>query len=140
MTTTTATARPSRALNITLWTLQVLLAAFFVMSGLSKLVTPLAQLASQMPWVADVPALLVRFIGLAELAGALGLLLPSLVRVRPALTPLAALGLVAVMLLAAIFHLTRGEAMMPPMNVLVAALAGFVAWGRTRKAPIQPRR
>jgi uncharacterized membrane protein YphA (DoxX/SURF4 family) len=139
MTTTATTARPSRALNITLWVLQVLLAAAFVMSGLSKVATPIAQLATQLPWVIDFPALLVRFISVAEIAGALGLILPSLTRIRPGLTPLAALGLVAVMLFASAFHLSRGETMMLPVNLLLAALAGFVAWGRSRKAPIQPR-
>jgi putative oxidoreductase len=139
MTTSATTARRNPAFNITLWVLQVLLAAFFVMAGLPKLATPIAQLATQLPWVIDVPALLVRFIGVAEIAGALGLILPSLFRVRPSLTSLAALGLVAVMLLAAVFHLTRGETMMLPFNLIVAAVLGFVAWGRARKAPIQPR-
>lgn len=140
MTTTATTTRPGRALNITLWVLQVLLAAAFVMSGFSKVAMPMTQLATQLPWVTDFPALLVRFIGVAEIAGAIGLILPSLFRVRPSLTPLAALGLVAVMLLASAFHLSRGETMMLPVNLLLAALAGFVAWGRSRKAPIQPRR
>ena len=131
--------RSSKALNITLWVLQVLLAAAFLMTGLMKLGTPIAQLAQSLPWVNDVPAALVRFIGLAELAGGLGLILPAVTRIRPNLTPLAALGLVAVMVFASLFHITRGEAMMVPMNLVLAALAGVIAWGRTRKAPIQPR-
>lgn len=140
ITTITRTARPNRALHITLWVLQGLLAAAFLMFGLTKLTTPIAQLAGQMPWVADVPASLVRFIGLAEVAGALGLILPALTRIRPNLTPLAALGLVLVMVLAIPFHLTRGEATMLPVNLVLAALAGVVAWGRTRRAPIRPKR
>ena len=138
-TTTSTTARPNRALNITLWVLQVLLAAAFLMTGLMKLTQPIAQLAGSLPWVNDVPALLVRFIGLAEVAGALGLILPALTRIRPNLVPLAALGLVAVMILASVFHLSRGEGMMLPANLLLAALAAVIAWGRTRKAPIQAR-
>ena len=138
-TITPTTARNPRALNITLWILQALLAAMFLMTGLMKLATPITQLAQSLPWAGDVPAALVRFIGLAEVAGALGLILPALTRIRPNLTPLAALGLVAVLVLAAVFHLTRGEAMMVPMNIILAALAGVVAWGRTRKAPIGPR-
>lgn len=138
-TTTRTTARPNRALHITLWVLQVLLGALFLATGLMKLATPIAQLATSLPWVTDVPATLVRFIGLAELAGALGLLLPSLTRIRPNLTPLVALGLVAVMVLAIPFHLSRGEAMVLPMNLILAMLAGVIAWGRSRKAPIQAR-
>jgi uncharacterized membrane protein YphA (DoxX/SURF4 family) len=138
-TTTSTTVRTPRALHITLWILQALLAAAFLATGLMKLALPVAQLAGQMPWVNDVPAFLVRFIGLAEFAGALGLILPALTRIRPNLTPLAALGLIAVMVFASIFHLTRGEGMMVPANLLLAALAGVIAWGRTRKAPIQAR-
>ncbi|MFC4455172.1 DoxX family protein [Deinococcus sonorensis] len=139
MTTINSTARPSRALHLTLWILQALLAAAFLMTGLMKLAMPLTQVAQSLPWVNDVPAALVRFIGLAEFAGALGLILPSAFRIRPNLTPLAALGLVAVLVLAAVFHISRGEAMMVPVNLLLAALAGVVAWGRTSKAPIQAR-
>lgn len=138
-TTTNTTARPHRALNIILWILQALLASAFLATGLMKLAQPIAQLAGMLPWVTEMPAFLVRFIGLAEVAGALGLILPALTRIRPNLTPLAALGLILVMALASIFHLTRGEGMMLPANLLLAALAGVIAWGRTRKAPIQPR-
>ena len=137
--TTSTPVRSSKALHITLWVLQVLLAAAFLMTGLMKLAMPLSQLAQSLPWVNDVPSALVRFIGLAEFAGALGLILPAATRIRPNLTPLAALGLVAVLALAAVFHITRGEAMMVPMNLILAALAGVIVWGRTRKAPIQPR-
>lgn len=135
----TATARPSRTLHIALWVAQVLLAAMFLMSGGMKLSQPISALGAQMPWVTSVPAALVRFIGAAEIAGALGLLLPSLTRIQPRLTAVAALGLVAVMLLASAFHLSRGEGAMVPMNLVLAALAAFVAWGRGKAAPIAPR-
>ncbi|HYC31232.1 MAG TPA: DoxX family protein [Gemmatimonadales bacterium] len=134
-----AAARRSRALHISLWIVQVLLAAAFLMAGTMKLSQPIDALAPQMPWVTAVPAALVRFIGAAELAGALGLLLPSLTRLQPRLTALAALGLVAVMVLASAFHLSRGEGAMVPMNLVLAALAAFVAWGRGKAAPITPR-
>ncbi len=134
-----AAARPRRALRLTLWVAQGLLAAAFAASGLMKLTQPVAVLAAQMPWVASVPAALVRLIGAAELAGALGLVLPSLTRIRPRLTMLAALGLVAVMGLASAFHLSRGEGVMLPVNLVLAALAAFVAWGRSTAAPIAPR-
>jgi len=138
----TATARPSRAsraLHISLWIVQVLLAAAFLMAGAMKLSQPTDALAAQMPWVTAVPAALVRFIGAAEVTGALGLLLPSLTRIQPRLTVLAALGLVVVMLLAAPFHIGRGEAGMILPNFVLAALAAFVAWGRSKAAPIAPR-
>ena len=132
-------ARPRRALSIALWVVQVLLAAMFLMSGFMKLSQPIAALAGQMPWVTSVPEMLVRFIGTAELAGALGLILPALTRIRPRLTVLAAIGLITVMVLASAFHISRSEAAMVPMNLVLAALAAFVAWGRSKAAPIAPR-
>ena len=141
MTAVAHSAAPARrtALHVTLWVAQVLLAAMFVMSGLMKLSQPIDALAASLPWVTSVPAMLVRFIGLAELAGALGLLLPSLTRIQPRLTALAALGLAVVMLLAAGFHATRGETAMIPMNAVLALVALFVAWGRGKAVPIAPR-
>jgi len=133
------TAQPSKALHISLWIAQILLAAAFLMSGLMKLSQPIEALAAQMQWPGQVPAGLVRFIGLAEVLGALGLILPAATRIKPGLTPLAAMGLIVVMVLASAFHLSRGEGQMVPANLVLAALAAFVAWGRTKKAPIAPR-
>jgi putative oxidoreductase len=133
------TARSSQALVIMLWIAQILLFAAFAMAGFLKTTTPLDQLAGMMPWVGAVPGGLVRFIGCAELAGAIGVLLPAVTRVQPGLTPLAALGLLTVMLLASIFHLSRGEAQVLPTNAVLGGLAAFVAWGRSRRAPIAAR-
>src|SRR3982751_4926302 len=105
----TLTRTPGRGLHIALWIVQVLLTVAFLASGLSKLITPAAQLGNMMAWTTALPLGLVRFIGLMEVLGALGLLLPSLTRIRPALTPLAAAGLLTIMVLAILFHLTRGE-------------------------------
>lgn len=127
-------------LNIALWLAQVLVAILFAMSGIMKAFTPIAELMNSAPWVADVPLLLVRFIGVAELAGAVGVLVPALARILPSLTPLAAAALALVMALACGFHLTRGEPVGAAINVALALPALFVAWGRFRKAPIAPRR
>lgn len=132
-------AAPSRGLHIALWVVQVVLAVLFGMAGLMKATQPLAALATQIPWVPDVPAALVRFIGVTEFAAALGLVLPAATRIRPRLTPLAAAGLVLVMTLAAIFHVTRGELGAIVPNLVLGAFAAFVAWGRVRKAPIAAR-
>ena len=138
--TLTSTASSRRALNVTLWAVQILLALVFAFAGFAKLTQPTSALAASMTWVTDVPTGLVRFIGAAELAGALGLLLPSLTRIRPRLTALAALGLLLVMVLAGGFHLSRGEGGMLPVNVVLAALAAFVTWGRGKAASIAARR
>lgn len=127
------TQTPSKGWHITRWILQVLLALTFGMAGFMKLTAPIAELAKQMPWTAQVPVGLVRFIGGAELAGALGLIVPMLTRIRPALTGLAASGLALVMALAAGFHLVRGEAPMVVPSVVLGVLACLVAWGRAKK-------
>jgi hypothetical protein len=135
----TAQQRSSKGLRIGLWVLQVLLAVAFAGAGAAKLFTPIAELGAKMAWVNAVPEGLVRFIGASELLGALGLILPALTRIKPGLTALAAAGLTAVMLLAAPFHLSRGEGGAIVPNLILGGLAAFVAWGRFKKAPIPPR-
>ncbi|MGH9366211.1 MAG: DoxX family protein [Thermoanaerobaculia bacterium] len=131
--------RPGTGLSAGLWIAQVLLALAFGMSGWMKAATPIPELTAKVAWVADVPAPLVRFIAAAELAGAIGLLLPALTRILPVLTPLAGTGLATIMLLATVFHLRRGEMPAIGFTIVLGALAAFVAWGRFRKAPIAPR-
>src|SRR4029077_18844790 len=121
---------------IGLWVVQVLLALVFGLSGITKLAVPYAELLKQGAWVAHVPAGLVKFIGVAELSGALGLILPAATRIRPVLSPLAAAGFVVMMVLASTLRLSIGE---PPIaQVILGGLAAFVAWGRFRKAQITP--
>jgi putative oxidoreductase len=130
---------PSRALGVGLWIAQVALAVPFGLAGLMKSTLPMADLAKNVPWAPDAPAALVRLIGVAELAGAFGLLLPSLTRIAPVLTPLAAAGLAVVMALATAFHVHRGELAALGLPVLLGVLAAVVAWGRFGRARIVPR-
>jgi uncharacterized membrane protein YphA (DoxX/SURF4 family) len=128
-----------KGIHAGLWVAQILLALLFAGAGFAKAATPLGELAASLPYTADLPGMMVRFIGVSEVAGALGLLLPAATRLRPHLTPLAAAGLALVMVLATLFHLTRGEFSAMPMTAVLAALAGVVAWGRFAKVPIAPR-
>lgn len=123
-------------MNIASWIVQGLLALAFAAAGFMKTFTPIDQLAAQMPWVNDVGAWVPRLAGIAEILGAIGLIVPALTRIQPKLTVYAAYGLIAVMVLAAIFHLSRGEGPMVVPNLVFSILAGFVAWVRTSKAPI----
>jgi hypothetical protein len=115
-----------------LWTVQVILACLFLFTGTAKLVVPLEVITQQV----DAPGVLVRFLGLCEFLGALGLILPGLLHIRPYLTPLAAGGLVIIM---------TGAAMYTPPDQIVTALgpiaigllAGFVAYGRWKVAPLR---
>jgi uncharacterized membrane protein YphA (DoxX/SURF4 family) len=132
-------ANRSRALDVTLWIVQVLLVVFFLLAGFNHGLLPIEKAAESSPWITDIPVWLARFIGFAELAGAMGLILPAATRVAPRLTPLAAAGLALIMVLAVPFHLTRGEADVIAFNIVPALLAAFVAWGRWTRAPIATR-
>jgi len=100
---------------------------------------PIPALAQKLMWVGSTSVILVRFIGLSELAAAIGLILPGALRILPGLTPLAATGLLAIMILAVPFHIQRGEANLLGVPIVLGALAAFVAWGRLRSAPIEER-
>lgn len=127
-------------MRIAIWIVQGLLAAAFFMAGTMKTVTPIAELlASGMTFVEFVPAWLVRFIGISEVAGALGLVLPSVTRVLPKLTPVAATLLAVVMVLAVGTHMLLGEFTAIGAPVALGLFAGFVAWIRFGKYAITPR-
>jgi hypothetical protein len=133
------TAPHAKAWHVTLWIVQGLLAVLFGFAGFLKTTKPIPDLVQLLVWPGAVPAGLVRFIGLSELAGAAGLVLPALTRIKPVLTPLAATGLVVVMVQAIAFHVSRGELHALPINITLGALATLVAWGRFGKAPIRAR-
>jgi uncharacterized membrane protein YphA (DoxX/SURF4 family) len=126
----------NKVLNIVLWIAQGVLAAMFLMSGFMKVAQPIAELSKMLPWASEMPAGLVRFIGFSELAGGIGLLLPSILRFKPKLTAWAAVGLIAVMAFATIFHISRGETGVIGMNIVLMLIAIFIAWGRFKKVPI----
>ena len=114
-----------------LWIVQSLLALLFLFAGGMKLVLPLEQLAGPI----TLPGPLLRFIGVAEVLGGLGLILPGLLRIRPGLTPLAAAGLVIIMLGAIVLTLVAGLVAVALISLVVGLLAAFVAYGRWRLAP-----
>jgi DoxX-like family len=118
-------------MNTALWIVAGVLAAAFAGSGLMKLLVPKDKLVNAgQGWAADVSAGNVRLIGLAELLGAVGLIVPALVHIAPILVPLAAVGLVLVMVGAGVVHARRKEVLNIAVNVVLLALAVFVAWGR----------
>lgn len=127
----------NKLLNIFLWVAQIILTAMFFVAGYAKVSTTVEVATQQMPWADEIPEWLFRFIGISEMTGALGIFLPAVLRIQPKLTPLAALGLIAVMTLAALFHLSRGEYAMIGTNFFLAGIAYFVYWGRTKRIPIE---
>jgi uncharacterized membrane protein YphA (DoxX/SURF4 family) len=116
-----------------LWTVQVLLAALFLFAGVMKLILPLDKMTGPVP----VPGLFLRFIGVCETLGALGLILPGLLRIRPGLTPLAAAGLVIIMVGASVLNLRGGDLFSTAVTVVVGLLAAFVAYGRWKITPLR---
>ena len=114
-----------------LWIVQGLLALLFLFAGGVKLVLPLEELTKQMP----LPGPFVRFIGVAEVLGALGLILPGLLRIRPGLTPLAAAGLVIIMIGATVITLVGGDVAPALIPLVVGFFSAFVAYGRWRMGP-----
>jgi DoxX-like protein len=122
-----------------LWTAQLLLAALYLFAGGFKAFGP-AEMLMQGGGPVQFPLAFIRFIGYCELAGALGLILPTLLRIQPRLTPLAASGLVIIMIGATTLMLIEGGVPMAIMPFVAGALATFVAYGRTTLAPVQPRR
>jgi uncharacterized membrane protein YphA (DoxX/SURF4 family) len=121
-------------MNIALWVVQVLLAGLFGMAGVLK-TFQYERAKASLPWVQDVSHGLTTFIGVSELLGAIGLVLPMLTGILPWLTPLAAVGLAVIMLLAIVFHLKRGEMQPVVFTIVLFALAAFVAYGRFVIAP-----
>jgi len=122
-----------KPLNVSLWIGQILLALMFTYAGLAKLFQPIDQLSQMLPWATEYPELFVRLVGAADLLGGLGVLLPTLLRIKPKLASLAALGILAIMVLALGFHVLREEYQALGMNVFLGILAAFVAWGRQGK-------
>lgn len=121
--------REKEKMNITLWIAQIILAAGFVYSGWMKTVR-IESSKKTWAWVNDMPRILVILIGIAELLGALGLVLPWAINIAPLLTPFAAIALAVVALLGMLFHIWRKEYREPGVNIFFIVLALIVAFGR----------
>lgn len=120
-----------------LWIVAIVLAVSFAGSGLMKLLVRKDKLVSSgQGWAQDVTPTNVRLIGLVELLGAAGLILPAVTHIAPILVPLAAVGLALVMVGAAVVHARRNEPMNIGVNAVLLALAVFVAWGRFGPYPL----
>ncbi len=128
-----------RTTRASLWVAQALLGLLFVGTGVWKLATPIDRLAAMIPWAGQVSPAFLRVTAVVDLAGGIGIVLPSLTRIAPRVTVLAALGCALLQVCAIVFHVSRGEAVNTPFNVVLVAIASFVAWGRLVRAPVTPR-
>ena len=130
-------------MNTSLWTVQVLWGVFFSFTGFGKVLcfnqAVWNLMLPRVPWFSAVPQALFVFIGVCEFLGGVGLILPAMTGVKPKLTPLAAFGLTVVMVLAAVFHIVRGEYnFFLPTNLVLGGGAAFIAYGRWVVRPIAP--
>ncbi len=118
-------------MDIALWVAAGILAAMILFAGLVKAVTPKDKLRLRegMAWTEDVPAGLIRFVGVAEVLAAVGLILPRALDILPILTPIAAVGVAITMAGAVVIHLRRGETFAIVVPLVLMGLAIFVAWG-----------
>ena len=116
-------------MNVALWVAAGVLAAAFLLAGLLKLTRRKGDLQARLPYVADFSTAQMKAIGAVEVAGAVGLILPAVTKIATVLVPLAATGLAITMVLATVVHLRRGETRIV-VNLVLLALAVFVAWGR----------
>ncbi|MPS72675.1 MAG: DoxX family protein [Chryseobacterium sp.] len=121
-----------KTFNIILWVAQVLLALTFVWAGFMKIFKP-----EDLPfvWVKDNPNLAL-FTGVIDLLAGIGIVLPTLLYIKTKLTIFAAYGIIALMISASIFHISRGETKDIGFNIFMLFIAILVAWGRQKKAPI----
>jgi uncharacterized membrane protein YphA (DoxX/SURF4 family) len=117
-------------MNVALWIAAGLLAVAMVGSGAIKAIQPKDKLRAQMGWVDDWPGWAVKAIGVLEVLAGIGLILPPLVDIAPVLAPIAAAGVAVIMVGAIVVHARRKEYPGLPVNVILLALALFVAWGR----------
>lgn len=117
-------------MNIALWVAQGVLAGIFLLAGYTKVTREHGELAERMEWVEDFTGPFIKFVGWAEVLGAIGLILPAATGIAPLLTPTAAAALAVEQVGAAIVHGRRKEAQMIPVNLVLIAGAVFIAWGR----------
>ena len=128
---------PSRGMIIGLWTAQVLIFLPFVIIGAMKIFMPVDQLAAMWAWPGEYPVWFLRGIGVIDVAGGVGVLLPALTKIKPGLTIVAAWCSLVLQICAIAFHFSRGEADHTPLNWILVGLLVFVLWGRTKVAPLR---
>jgi uncharacterized membrane protein YphA (DoxX/SURF4 family) len=126
------------AMNILLWILQVIFGVYFIFVGISHFIVP-PGLPAPVAWMYELPPWLHWFSGVAEILAGLGLILPGVTKIQPRLTIYAALGIVVLMIGAAVWYLTRGEPFNIVQNILIGAISAFIAYGRWKLSPLPER-
>ena len=126
----------NKGLHIAIWIAQGLTSILLFVGAFMKLTMPISELSINLKWTAESPKFMVRALGIIDLIGAVGIILPSLLKVKPKLAPIAALGTILLMVSAIVFHIIRNEASVIGFNFVMIVFATFVYWGRSKKAII----
>jgi len=134
----TVPTNTSKTLNIILWISQILI-AILLLSGTFIKFMPIEKVAAMMPWTGEVPVWAVRLLGVIDLLGAIGLILPAALGIKRKLVAVTALCIVLLMISAIVFHVARNEASSIGINIFTASVAAFIAWGRSSKASIRSK-
>jgi uncharacterized membrane protein YphA (DoxX/SURF4 family) len=121
-------------MNIALWIIQAVLALLFLFAGVMKFITPVEEMTKQMP--VAISGTFLHFIAVCEILGGLGLVLPGLFRIKQGLTPLAAIGLIIIMIGAAAIGFIGGVPSNSVFPIVVGLLLTFVAYGRGRATTV----
>lgn len=121
-----------KALHISLLVVQVVICVLFLTAGIMKLTMPVSEISKIFPWTGQVPEVFLRSIALIDIAGGIGILLPSITSIYPKLTVLAAFGCALLQVAAICFHAVRNELSSTPFNFVLLGLCVFVIWGRFR--------
>ncbi|RZJ53578.1 MAG: DoxX family protein [Flavobacterium sp.] len=119
-----------KAIKIMLWSAQIILSIGFLWGSFLKLFFSVEKLAAMWPWAGQVSVLFLRFTGIIDLLGGIGILLPTVFNLKPKLVPVTAIAIIALMFCASIFHICRGEGSQIGINIFFVVLAGFVFFGR----------
>lgn len=126
-------------MNIALWIAQFFLAFSLFYSGGTKAFVPMDVLAAQWPSIGALAPPMVRLLGVIDMLGAIGLIVPAILRIKPALTVIAAWGVVLLMVCAIVFHIQHKETAQVGVNLLFGSIALFIAWGRSKRSAITDR-
>jgi hypothetical protein len=118
----------SKVILIAVWIAKIILAISFIWGASLKLFLSVEKLSAMWPWTAEVPVAVVKFTGIIDLLGGIGIIAPVILSLNPKITQITAFAIIALMICGSVFHICRGEASQIGINVFFAFLASFIVW------------
>jgi len=118
----------SKVILIAVWIAKIILAISFIWGASLKLFLSIEKLSAMWPWTAEVPVAVVKFTGIIDLLGGIGIISPVILSLNPKITQITAFAIIVLMICGSVFHICRGEASQIGINVFFAFLASFIVW------------